>query len=348
MADFFYHHLSSEDQEQYVAKFLKILESLEENALSYLFQKGVFPGDARHHEYERQVCDEKQRESLIKGLLRPGDKVSLDEDTQKQIAVLLLKLCNEASQLFAEIGSHTQSQSSALCAVIALGYHTALIDRISGFLNLPSINDKAFWRLLSVKVSSTPPVKAPPVPHRETTSAPISPPPPPSVASPAPNTPTPKTDRINASRAPQDSNVKSNMNAAMKTSPVPTLNKSSLNASSLNKSSLKKSSLKKSNRPSPKKTEAPDSTAVAKPEGPIKAMLRRIVKEIRNDSYDAVINALKDSAMMSDLYKTTDDPITVKIIEVNTKERVVHLIKQKMAPVEPVTFRLIRKLLAEL
>jgi predicted lipid-binding transport protein (Tim44 family) len=85
-----------------------------------------------------------------------------------------------------------------------------------------------------------------------------------------------------------------------------------------------------------------------KPEGPIKAMLRRIAEEIHDNSYEAIIEAIKDKTLMKDLYNAPNNPISVKITEVNTKERTVYLIKQKRGAPEPVTFRLIRKLLAEL
>ena len=92
MTPFFYQNLTSQEEDQYVARFLKILESLEENALSYLFQKGVFLGDESYQGYEQLADDEKHRESIVKNLLRPGDKAGLGEETFIQVAMLLLKL----------------------------------------------------------------------------------------------------------------------------------------------------------------------------------------------------------------------------------------------------------------
>jgi hypothetical protein len=327
--------LSSQDEDQYVAKFLKILESLEENALSYLFQKGVFPNDENYRHYENKVNDEKNREFIVKTVLRPDANGTLDSEILKQIASLLLKLCNEASQMFMDVSNNAGQNTGLRSSVIALGYHLALIDRITSFLNLPSINDKAFWRLLTLNLPSSPQAKpqpqSQPQPQSVVTSS-ISPPTPEAKAKATPSRP-PEPER---KTLPSTDHSKSETIVEKGTSPVP----------QAKHSTIKKQ--KKAPHKSSPKPEVEKNDAVAKPEGPIKAMLRRIVKEIHDDSYDAVIKALKDKTLMADLYKTTDDPITVKIIEVNSTERVVHLIKQKMGQSEPVTFRLIRKLLSEL
>jgi len=333
---FFYNHVSSQEEEQYVAKFLKILESLEENALSYLFQKGVFQGNAKFQSYEQRLSKNDFRDSLVQNLLRQGDKAAKDADLLNQAAVLLLTLCKEASRMYLDTASAPQ-RSSNRCAVIALGYHLALIDRITASLNLPSINDKSFWRLLSVK--SPPPTQSPakPAPVTKSNTSVSSPPPrppqpPARVATPAPSASQQKSmPKENARRqAPQTDDVKASVPSAQQTAVK----------------KPKKAPTKIVNTAIKDKPQ--ENSSAAKPEGPIKAMLRRIVREIRDDSYDAVLNALKDEALMSDLYKTEDDPITVRIVEVNSTERQVHLVKQKMGETEPVTFRLIRKLLTEL
>lgn len=352
--------MSREEEEQYVAKFTKILENLEENALSYLFQRGVFQGDASYRKYEQRVNDESLRDGIIKNLLRPDGKTADDDDSLKQIATLLQKLCSEASQMFMEISQNSSRQNSVRSAVIALGFHLALIDRITARLNLPSINDKAFWRLLSAK--TPPPSASPPSPvtnknlNQKNFSTPSS------VSTPSINV-AKSAARSESKTQPHTTKPEVNSKPTHAGKSKEPLSKPKM----VSQRQPPKPDIKK-NRISPVRQEPPanvkntsaktvsaktDSTPqidanTAKPEGPIKAMLRRIVKEIKDESYDAVIGALKDHTLMTTLYKTADDPISVKIIEVNSKERVVHLIKQKMGQSEPVTFRLIRKLLTEL
>jgi hypothetical protein len=333
VAAFFYRSLSVQEDEQYVTKFLKILESLEENTLSYLFQKGVFPGDKAFQEYDRRVQEDSLREAIIKSLLRPGSSSGLDEETLKQAAVLLLTLCREASQIFTDTSVNTAPQVAIRSAIIALGYHLALIDRITGYLNLPSINDKAFWRLLTVKAAAP----SPPSPAASVQKTIKS------------STPPTLQSRSAAPPKRKDKTQQKPLRDVKPSEPAPTYH-----APSVSCSTEKQATANAIHEAPPKtlKAKTPDTptnkAAVAKPEGPIKAMVRRIVKEIDDNSYDAVIKALKDTSMMASLYKAADDPLPVKIIEVNSKERVVYLIKQKMGQAEPVTFRLIRKVLNEL
>ena len=356
---------SAEEEEQQAAKFVKILNSLGEHASSYLFQKGVVLGDQSYMDFNRQLSDNRFRESIINSLLRPSEK-NTDKDTLCLVAVMLFTMSKEATQLFLGIQAHPD-QIGTRSAVIALGHLLALIDRATAFLNLPSINDKSYWRLMTLQPVQAPPVQAPPL-----TASPVpTPSPPPSSLiekSPAARPPAPEQLRpipgssappahsvlkkqtvekqIAAKQAPEKPAPGKPEAARKPVTPPPTLDAPSP-VPELSPIRAAKPKPKSKSKP----TVAKQAKAVSdphKPEGPLKAMVRRISEEIHDNSYEAIIEALKDETLMKDLYYSPNNPISVKITEVNTKERVVYLIKQKRGAPEPVTFRLIRKLIAEL
>jgi hypothetical protein len=351
---------SAEEEQQRAAKFLKILKSLGEHAASFLFQKGVVLGDDSYNNYDRQLDDSKFRESIINILLRPSDKAP-DKDTYCMMAVLLFNMSKEAAQLFSKVKDRPD-QTGASSGIVALSHLMALIDRATAFLNLPSVNDKAYWRLMTLQASvqsaptqpasSNPPVpQQPPIhqskatPPAKVAAPPIVPPPPqatPPIVRPAaekaitsaPPLPVPELSPIQPPKqSPKPKSVPANIvtPASQKTS----------------SKDIKKTVAKNKKKAAPEKQGKSVSTS-NKPEGPIKAMLRRIAEEIHDSSYEAIIEALKDKTLMKDLYNAPNNPLPVKITEVNAKERTVYLIKQKRGSPEPVTFRLIRKLLAEL
>ena len=379
---------SPEEEEQYVAKFLKILTSLGEHASSYLFQKGVILGDDGFNNYDRQLGDSKFRESIINMLLRPADK-DPDKDLYCLVAILLFNMSKEAAQLFLEINAGP-TKIGASSGIIALSHLMALIDRATAFLHLPSVNDKAYWRLVTLQPSApsaarpAPGIKNPQI--LKPAAAPKAVPPLPEIIPPAVRNAEPSVraavqKSVRPSIRPPFSPPEEKPLAAPPTlevlsaipelSPIQRPNQSSkpigvpvspnqppsLNAvTPPSKPSASKPTASKHGK---KPLEKPKKKAVAaanhvepvsdsnKPEGPIKAMLRRIAEEIHDNSYEAILDALKDETLMKDLYNSPNNPISVKVTEVNTKERVVYLIKQKRGAPEPVTFRLIRKLVTE-
>lgn len=354
---------SAEEEEQHVAKFLKILSSLGELALSFLFQKGVVLGDQSYIDYNRQLADTRFRESIINTLLRPGDK-NTDNDSHCLVAILLFNMSKEASQLFLDIKAYPDQSGSS--SIIALGHLMALIDRASLFLNLPSINDKAYWRLITLQPAATvpavtpPPETPPPAYQKPSVSQPISQIP---VKPAVPEKPQPAPS---SGTAPIRSVLKKSFTSPPileAPSPIPELSPVKIAKPSTQPSAKQKTKAvppapesasgehtkqTPAKKPNPTKQEAEPVDTSNKPEGPIKAMLRRITEEIQDDSYEAVLEALKDQKLMKDLYYSSDNPISVKITEFNAKERVVYMIKQKRGAPEPVTFRLIRKLVNEL
>jgi hypothetical protein len=350
---------SAEEEEQHVAKFLKILNSLGELALSFLFQKGVVLGDQSYIDYNRQLADNRFRESIVSTLLRSSDK-NTDNDSNCLVAILLFNLSKEASQLFLEIKARPDKSGSS-SGIIALSHLVALIDRATSFLNLPSINDKAYWRLITLQPAAQPPVTPPPAtspPANQTPSVSQLPVKPAVLAKPqsAPSSGT----------APIRSVLKKSVTSPPTLevpSPIPELSPAKTAKPSTQPSAKPKTKAAppapksttaehtkqtpaKKTKPTKQKTEPVDNSN--KPEGPIKAMLRRIAEEIHDNSYEAVLDALKDQTLMKDLYHSPNNPISVKITEFNAKERVVYMIKQKRGAPEPVTFRLIRKLVTEL
>ena len=369
MNPYFYITTSSQEEEQFVAKFLKILKSLGEHASSYLFQKGVVLGDENFDQYEEKLNDEKYRKSVVNTIMRPGDKDSLAQDLYPTLAVLLLKLSNEATQMFLDIKTRSHQQTGTSTGIIALGYHLALIDRITVFLNLPSINDKAFWNLMTGSPQSAPP-PAPPVhqsppttqpstvaaekpavvqpklPPKPEQQSPVAPPtPPPSAIPTQTKTPAP-SEKLAPSQTPSVKKAvkpreKPKQALSSKTPPAPVVEHPRKNPPA--KNAAIENTQAKANE-----TTVETIPETTKTEGPLKAMVRRIVEEIHDDSYEAVISAIKDSTLMKDLYNSPNNPITVKILEVDTKDRKIHLTKQKLGAKEVVTFRLIRKLLSEL
>jgi hypothetical protein len=368
---------SAEEEAQYVAKFLKILNSLGEHASSYLFQKGVVLGDQSYMDYNRQLGDNRFRESIINTLLRPSDK-NADNDTYCLVAILLFNMSKEASQLFLEIQTRPD-QTGASSGIIALSHLMALIDRATAFLNLPSVNDKSYWRLMTLQPAPvpTPTTATPPAlqPSAQSAAPKSNTPPAPAVDNkpvvekpvvekpvvkkPVVKKPVLKTSSAappsveTSSRIPELSPIQPG-----KTTPKVHSAKSASGASSPAKASTpaaknkppvttKNTAATRKEKPAASKPGEAASDP-QKPEGPLKVMVRRIAEEIHDNSYEAIIEALKDETFMKDLYYSPNNPISVKITEVNTKERVVYLIKQKRGAPEPVTFRLIRKLVTEL
>jgi outer membrane biosynthesis protein TonB len=335
---------SAEEEEQTIAKFLKILNSLGEHASSYLFQKGVVLGDESFTDYDRQLSDNKFRDSIINMLIRPSGEEA-DKDALCLVAVLLFHMSKEATQFFLTFQAHPE-KTGASSSVIALSHLMALIDRATAFLKLPSVNDKAYWRLMTMQPSAAaaPPQPPPaaravePAPPPAKAAAPKKPQPPPQPSPPPIRPPTEKPIV-----SPPTLQVPSPIPASSaKAKPTPAAPASQNNAS---KRSKQTGAAK--NNPKPVTPVEPVNDA-NKPEGPLKAMVRRISEEIHDNSYEAIIEALKDDTLMKDLYNSPNNPISVKITEVNTKERVVYLIKQKRGAPEPVTFRLIRKLVTEI
>ncbi|MGD8937959.1 MAG: hypothetical protein PVJ72_01180 [Gammaproteobacteria bacterium] len=355
---------STEEEQQHVAKFLKILNSLGEHAASFLFQKGVVLGDDSYNDYDQQLSDSKFRESITNILLRPNGKEP-DKDTYCLVAVLLFNMSNEAVQLFSDIKTRPRQIGTSSC-IIALGHIMALIDRATAFLNLPSVNDKGYWRLMTMQAPVQPvptqstPVKPPPsqsptIQKSQTPPLPAKKPAPPVVPL-QPQTTTPSV-RASVEKAISSPPTLETLSPIPELSPIqspkqPVKHKAAVNTvtpapKATPSKDTKKPVAKNKKKAEPVKHEnsASDSN---KPEGPIKAMLRRIAEEIHDNSYEAIIEALKDKTLMTDLYNAPNNPISVKITEVNTKERTIYLIKQKRGAPEPVTFRLIRKLIAEL
>jgi len=363
---------SAEEEQQQAAKFLKILNSLGEHASSYLFQKGVVLGDDSFSNYDQQLSDTKFRDSIINVLLRNSDK-DTDKDTLCQVAVLLFNMSKEAAQVFSDITAQP-AKTGASSGIIALGHLMALIDRATAFLNLPSVNDKAYWRLVTLQPPAPPQARPAPVMRKqeitqppEITPAPelmkafpasamqfSSPAPKPVMPPPAPIKKSPPIP-ILSPKAPPPPKVQLKSPPELKAKVSVPANKSTSAFASAPKDKALKNTAPNDRKKTPPKTEkgtppkqAEPAVDTNKPEGPIKAMLRRIAEEIQDNSYEAILEAIKDSTLMKDLYNTPDNPISVKVTEVNTKERVVYLIKQKRGAPEPVTFRLIRKLITEL
>ena len=356
---------SAEEEQQQVAKFLKILNSLGEHASSFLFQKGVVLGDDSFNSYDQQLNNSKTRDSITNTLLRASNN-DADKDTQCLVAVLLFNMSKEATQLFSDVKARPD-KIGASSAIIALGHLMALIDRATAFLNLPSVNDKGYWRLVTMQPPASP--KTPPAPvvqkpqptqpsgvesepelmkavppsampqFRSSAPKPVMPPPKPPAEPPIPIL-TPKEPPKQSSKAflkePPE----------LKTKAFSQPSKSANRVTAPPKDTDTKSAAKSKQSSPP--IEAQTAADKNKPEGPIKAMIRRIADEIQDNSYEAILEAIKDKTLMADLYNTANNPITVKITEVNTKERTVYLIKQKRGAPEPVTFRLIRKLVTEL
>jgi hypothetical protein len=160
----------------------------------------------------------------------------------------------------------------------------------------------------------------------------------------AQNAPTPKSPGTASN--PASTKQPASSNAAKKKSSSPT-KKVKQAAASTQPKTPPKSSKKESTEAHEESAPPAAEPKKAKGEGPIKKMLRRVVEEIHDNSYDAVIAALKDKTLMKDLHKARHDPIPVKIVEVDTSERIVY-IKNKLGPKEPVTFRLIRRLLSDI
>lgn len=345
MDPYFYINSSDQEEQRYVAKFLKILESLGEHTASLLFQKGVVLGDDNYKSYEAQLVDEKLKDALINMLLRPGETDANDNDIYVLVAVLLLTFCHEATQIFLDIESRSPDKPGTRSGIIALGRHLALIDRATVFLNLPSVNDKVYWRLITAQPAQ-PTTAPPPVPQNTNKESANK------VSS--PNIP-PAT--------PEPSNKQKTV-AASSTSPVAEVTKPTVpieepkqatkkqrtmaSSASSKKPAKKTKKVKRANNSELRDKETSTAESPPKPDGPVKAMLRRVVKEIHDNSYDAVINALKDNTFMMDLYNARKDPITVKVVEVDTNERLVYLIKRKRGPKESVSFMHIRKTLSEL
>lgn len=381
MNPFSYIDTTPQEEEQVTSKFLKILQSLGEHASSFLFQKGVVLGDDSYQQFEQQLEDEKYQKFVINALLRPGDNNSQKESIYPAAAIFLLQLTSEATQIFLDIKKRSPQQTGTSSGIVALGYHLALMERITAFLNLPSLNDKSYWNLMTGSKKTVPSQsgKNPPQEAKNIVATPVPRPSPkqpevvirtadkpqaaaipqtakqpvtkskPPVSSPAPARSSSIFSEV-AETAPKDKRsvntipprvpiapAKPNETKAVKPLPVkpmPTKAKSSVrDGAKVAAEAVKKE------QPSKEPSQS---------EGPIKAMVRRIVKEINDDSYDAVLAALKDNKLMMNLHKHPDDPMAVKVLEVDTKERKVHLIRKKLAPKEAVTFRLIRKMLSEL
>jgi hypothetical protein len=363
MNPYFKVDFTSAEEEQHVAKFLKILNSLGELALSFLFQKGVVLGDQSYIDYNRQLADNRFRESLISTLLRPSDK-NTDNDSYCLVAILLFNMSKEASQLFLDIKARPDQSGSS--GIIALSQLVALIDRATLFLNLPSINDKSYWRLITLQPAAHSPVTPPPVTPPPATSPPTKQKPSVSQLPVTPAVPAMPQTVPPSGTAPIRSVLKKSVTSPPTLeipSPIPELSpvkvaKPSTQPSAKPKTKAAPPAPKRASaqhtKPTPaKKTKPPKQEAEPvdtsnKPEGPIKAMLRRIAEEIHDNSYEAILEALKDQTLMKDLYHSPNNPISVKITEFNAKERVVYMIKQKRGAPEPVTFRLIRKLVNEL
>ena len=360
---------SAEEEQQQIAKFLKILHSLGEHASSFLFQKGVVLGDDGYNSYDQQLNDSKTRDSITNTLLRASNK-DADKDTQCLVAVLLFNMSKEATQLFSDVQARPD-KTGASSAIIALGHLMALIDRATAFLNLPSVNDKGYWRLVTMQ-PPTPP-KTPPAPvvqkpqptqppkvesepelmkavppsampqFRSSAPKPVIPtpkPPPPPVPVLTPKEPPQLAPKAQPKEPPE-------LKTKAFSQPSKSENRVTVPPKNTDIKTTPTISPPKSEKPAPPKEVQPPVDK-NKPEGPIKAMLRRIADEIQDNSYEAILDAIKDKTLMADLYSTANNPITVKITEVNTKERTIYLIKQKRGAPEPVTFRLIRKLVTEL
>lgn len=300
-------NVSAPDEQQQVARFLKLLNSLGEHAVSALGQKGVLLEDEQYKNYRRQLDDEKIKETIINTLLRESENHT-NQETFCLVAMLLYQLSHEAVQMFIDLTNQALGRNGSGSGIIAMSYHMALIDRATVYLNLPSINDKGYWRLATL---SKPPLQ-PQVVNPATVDAP-----PPPVLNPTVRTPTEAAPKLTDAKTKDVKRAAATEKNCVENPPV-------------------------SSHPKEKERDK------SKPEGPIKAMLRRITEEIGDNSYEAVLAAIKDSAFMGDLYNTSDNPISVKIVDINTKERTIYLIKQKLGKAEPVTFRLIRKLLSEL
>lgn len=367
---------SIQEEEQFVETFLKILESMGEHASSFLFQKNVIRSDETYKKYEQDLNDENFKNNIINSLLRPSEKYSSDEEINLYAAILLQITCRDAAQMFFDINALSYEHIGIASGVVTLGYQLALVDRIAAFLGLPSINDKPYWQLITSAQQTaqtkyqtqTPPIVEAPIkcePTNQTSSQQPDLPNKVDTIKPPTNTTGKKEVKpvTNTSTQTPSKIVDSIVNATKidnapnqskrpkpKAPPPVTTN---INVASTGKKTSASTPIKKPKKNLVKDKQAPPiekskASSSSKRDGPIQAMLREIVYEIHNDSFDAVINTLKDNKFMMELYKSPDNAITVKVLEVDFEQRVVYLVKKKRGQKETVKFSLIRKLLSEL
>lgn len=145
MNPFAYINISATDEKRQLDAFLQMLKSLSDNASSYLYQKGIVFGDASYRELEATLKSEATIETTIKDLIRAKSPKDMDDEFLALLALLLIRWSNEASQILTDLLKRNSKQSGTHYGILSLAHHMALVDRAAVFLNLPSINDRAFW-----------------------------------------------------------------------------------------------------------------------------------------------------------------------------------------------------------